>query len=72
MTESLTSLQLLLHITNELPPAERNSFEHLLISDEGLQHEYQQTEQLIGLLQNDEQLEPTDSTMRLLLDYASH
>jgi len=72
MTESLTSLQLLLHITNELPPAERNSFEHLLVSDGDLQHEYQQTEQLLALLQCDELLQPSDSTMKLLLDYASH
>lgn len=72
MAESTTSLQLLLHITNELPPLARNAFEHMLISDQKLQDEYAQTEQLFALLQAETLLQPSNSTMKLLLDYASH
>ncbi len=70
MTQTSTHDQLLLHITNELAPAERNAFEHVLISDPGLQQDYRDFAAILDTLKASVSFEPGTSTMKLLLDYS--
>ncbi len=70
MTPASTHDLLLLHLTNELAPAERNAFEHVLISDQELQQDYRDFAAILQTLDQPLQFSPKESTIRLLLDYA--
>jgi len=70
MTPAATHDLLLLHLTNELSPAERNAFEHTLISDSELQQDYRDFAAILQTISIPLQFSPSDSTMRLLMDYA--
>jgi hypothetical protein len=70
MTASSTHQLLVLHLFNELPPAERNGFEHLLISDADLQQDYADFSDLLPVLEGAE-LAPDSTRLQALLDYAA-
>jgi|GEM_PF-1348224 len=70
MAKSSTHETLLLHLFNELPPVERNLYEHLLISDVELQQEYSDYTEIVAQLQIP-LLEPSNMRVQQLLDYAS-
>ena len=71
MAQSSTQHTLLLHLFNELRPAEANAFEHLLISDVELQQDYLETADLVAALTAEILPEPDPVRMQQLLDYAS-
>jgi hypothetical protein len=70
MAQSSTNNLLFLHLFNELPPVDRNQFEHLLISDADLQQEYTEYAEIIGALHTP-LLEPSKMRLQQLLDYAA-
>ncbi|MDP2189322.1 MAG: hypothetical protein Q8J69_11635 [Sphingobacteriaceae bacterium] len=70
MTPKSTHDLLLLHLFNELPPVDRNQFEHLLISDADLQQEYADYADMLGIC-NTPMLEPCSTRLQQLLDYAA-
>ena len=71
MAQSSTHHTLLLHLFNELRPAEANAFEHLLISDVELQQDYLETADLVAALTAEILPEPDPVRLKQLLDYAS-
>lgn len=71
MTQSSTQHTLLLHLFNELCPAEANAFEHLLISDAVLQQDYRETADLVAALTAEISPEPDPVRLKQLLDYAA-
>ncbi len=71
MAQSSTQYTLLLHVFNELCPAEANAFEHLLISDVELQQDYLETADLVAALTADILPEPDPVRLKQLLDYAA-
>lgn len=70
MAQSSTHNLLFLHLFNELPPVDRNHFEHLLISDADLQQDYSEYAEIIGVLKAP-LLEPSKMRLQQLLDYAA-
>lgn len=70
MAKSSTQHTLLLHLFNELRPAEANAFEHLLISDAELQQEYLETADVVAALTAEILPEPDPMRLQQLLDYA--
>lgn len=70
MAQSSTYNLLFLHLFNELPPVDRNQFEHLLISDADLQQDYSDYAEIIGALKVP-LLEPSKMRLQQLLDYAA-
>lgn len=70
MAKSSTQHTLLLHLFNELRPAEANAFEHLLISDAELQQEYLETADVVAALTAEILPEPDPVRLQQLLDYA--
>jgi hypothetical protein len=70
MAQSSTQHTLLLHLFNELRPAEANAFEHLLISDAELQQEYLETADVVAALTAEILPEPDPVRLQQLLDYA--
>ncbi len=70
MAKSSTQHTLLLHLFNELCPAEANAFEHLLISDAELQQEYLETADVVAALTAEILPEPDPVRLQQLLDYA--
>lgn len=71
MAQSSTQHTLLLHLFNELRPAEANAFEHLLISDVALQQDYHETADLVAALTAEILSEPDPVRLKQLLDYAA-
>ena len=70
MAQSSTHNLLFLHLFNELPPVDRNHFEHLLISDADLQQDYSEYAEIIGAL-NAPLLDQSKMRLQQLLDYAA-
>jgi hypothetical protein len=71
MAQNSTQHTLLLHLFNELRPAEANAFEHLLISDPEMQQEYRETADLVAAFTAEVLPEPDPVRLKQLLDYAS-
>ena len=70
MTKSSTHDLLLAYLFDELRPSERNCLEHYLISSAELQQDLRDFRQTLAHLEMP-LLEPRESTVKLLLDYAA-
>jgi hypothetical protein len=69
MTKTSTHHLLLLYLFNELSPADRNCFEHLLLSDADLQRDYHEMLEIKAALHSP-LLTPSERLVRQLMDYA--
>lgn len=69
MTKASTHHFLLLYLFDELSPADRNCFEHLLLSDADLQLDYHEMLKITAALHTS-LLTPNERIVRQLMDYA--